>query len=399
MNDYKTGWFGLRIVQGFDNLIYFNNFTENINGQTMQPLNAEDNSGNNKWDNGTIGNYWDDYLGKDSDDNTIGDTPYTVSGSSGGTDRYPIWWDPPIIIINSPNTDDVFDGTPHFNISIDEGNVNSTWYSLDNGLKNITFSGLTGQIHQTEWDKRLDGILTIRFFANDSKGYVGFTNVTVLRESIPQITINLPTINNTFGINSPRFNITVNDLSPINNTWYTIDGGLTNYTFSDLNGFINQSAWEQREEGIIIIRFYAKDSLGYRGFKDVQISKDTINPAIIIYFPYEDRIFGTISPDFNVSIIDEDLAFTWYTINGSLIQYLFTGSIGTIDQGAWDVILEGEINITFYAQDRAGNIGTETTIVIKRIPPPASIPGYNVYLLYGVIFLGIIITLQRKHKS
>ena len=45
---YKTGWFGLRINQGFDNLIYFNNFTENINGQTMQPLNAEDNSGNNK---------------------------------------------------------------------------------------------------------------------------------------------------------------------------------------------------------------------------------------------------------------------------------------------------------------------------------------------------------------
>jgi hypothetical protein len=30
------------------------------------------------WDNGTIGNYWDDYSGLDENDDGIGDTPYII---------------------------------------------------------------------------------------------------------------------------------------------------------------------------------------------------------------------------------------------------------------------------------------------------------------------------------
>ena len=61
------------------NKIYLNNFWKN-------DISAID-EGNNSWDNGAQGNYWDKYLGVDSDNDGIGDTPYEISSIS--QDRYP----------------------------------------------------------------------------------------------------------------------------------------------------------------------------------------------------------------------------------------------------------------------------------------------------------------------
>ena len=70
-----------------ENCLFFNNtFINNGN-------NALDHGSNNNWDNGTIGNYWDDYSGLDQDDNGIGDTPYYISGTAGARDNFPIWDD------------------------------------------------------------------------------------------------------------------------------------------------------------------------------------------------------------------------------------------------------------------------------------------------------------------
>lgn len=63
-----------------NNLVYRNNFWKN-------DINAADES-NNSWDNGVLGNYWDDYHGEDTNNDGIGDTPYIVSGEN--KDRYPI---------------------------------------------------------------------------------------------------------------------------------------------------------------------------------------------------------------------------------------------------------------------------------------------------------------------
>jgi parallel beta-helix repeat protein len=64
-----------------NNLIYYNCFKKN-------QYNAYDNGLNNKWDNGTIGNYWDDYTGEDTNDDGIGDTPYYIQVSS--KDNFPL---------------------------------------------------------------------------------------------------------------------------------------------------------------------------------------------------------------------------------------------------------------------------------------------------------------------
>ena len=66
------------------NTIFLNYFTNN--GQ-----NAFDKGTNNMWDNGSIGNYWDDYEGVDANNDGIGDTPYLIPGLAGSQDNFPIW--------------------------------------------------------------------------------------------------------------------------------------------------------------------------------------------------------------------------------------------------------------------------------------------------------------------
>ncbi|MCX6667600.1 MAG: PKD domain-containing protein [Euryarchaeota archaeon] len=69
------------------NIIYHNNFLNNIQ-------NAND-SGINTWDNGypSGGNYWDDYTGTDGNGDGIGDTQYNISdvtGVNNNKDFYPL---------------------------------------------------------------------------------------------------------------------------------------------------------------------------------------------------------------------------------------------------------------------------------------------------------------------
>ncbi len=66
-------------------------FSNTIEGNLVN--NGYDEGTNNQWDNGTIGNYWSDYPGVDANDDGIGDTPYTINGSAGSQDNFPIWDD------------------------------------------------------------------------------------------------------------------------------------------------------------------------------------------------------------------------------------------------------------------------------------------------------------------
>ncbi len=85
-NTANNNYNGIFLSPGNNNLIYNNILINNR-------VNAKDDGINNQWDNGTVGNYWDDYGGKDQDDDGIGDTPYLISGTAGAQDSFPIWND------------------------------------------------------------------------------------------------------------------------------------------------------------------------------------------------------------------------------------------------------------------------------------------------------------------
>jgi len=66
-----------------DNNIYHNNFI----GNNYNAGSSDDNI----WDNGSAGNYWDNYRGKDEDGDSIGDKPYRIGSFwSGNKDGYPL---------------------------------------------------------------------------------------------------------------------------------------------------------------------------------------------------------------------------------------------------------------------------------------------------------------------
>jgi hypothetical protein len=85
-NDFGGGH-GLYIVAGYDtshgNSIYLNCFINNNE-------NAFDDGSNNRWDNGTVGNYWSNYTGLDADGDGIGDVPHNITGSAGSQDNFPL---------------------------------------------------------------------------------------------------------------------------------------------------------------------------------------------------------------------------------------------------------------------------------------------------------------------
>jgi parallel beta-helix repeat protein len=67
------------------NKFYHNNFIDNMDHVFIRPEDAA-----NSWDNDlpSGGNYWNNYAGADSNDDGIGDTPFTIDANN--TDRYPL---------------------------------------------------------------------------------------------------------------------------------------------------------------------------------------------------------------------------------------------------------------------------------------------------------------------
>ncbi len=91
----------------------------------------------------------------------------------------------PKIVIKSPKVNGTYNSiAPNFTLSISEPDLDKTWYTLDEGITNITFTGLKGQINQAEWDKFGNGsTVNIRFYAQDTFDYIGSANVTVIKET------------------------------------------------------------------------------------------------------------------------------------------------------------------------------------------------------------------------
>lgn len=186
------------------------------------------------------------------------------------------------IIINNPNQSEIYGNvSPHYNISIFESNLNTTWYTLDGGTTNIEISQLTGTINQTEWEKQVSGNVTITFYANNSLSNVGSAEVTIIKDiDNPVITIMKPSNGDKFE-NAPNYIISIVEPN-LDSIWYTINNGLDNYTINQLSGTINQTAWKEAPYGNITISFYAKDLIGKIG----------IDSIIVIKIRYKSSISG-----------------------------------------------------------------------------------------------------------
>jgi len=127
----------------------------------------------------------------------------------------------PIITIQSPDFDDFYGSSaPTYWVTI-SGEYDAVWYTLDNGVTNITASGLNEIIDQTEWDEVADGIVNLRFYVNNSFGNLAYSDVNFIKDTVaPIITINSPINYEKFGKISPSFNISI--IEPYLDTIYQL---------------------------------------------------------------------------------------------------------------------------------------------------------------------------------
>ncbi|MFX1599610.1 MAG: hypothetical protein ACFFB6_03345 [Promethearchaeota archaeon] len=99
----------------------------------------------------------------------------------------------PQILINYPhNGDNLGLSAPDFSISISTPILDTTWYTMDNGITKIIFNGLSGTIDQNEWDKFGFESVIIRFYINDTFGQESYSEVTINKNPNPPppLTIN-----------------------------------------------------------------------------------------------------------------------------------------------------------------------------------------------------------------
>ncbi|MBY9004277.1 MAG: right-handed parallel beta-helix repeat-containing protein, partial [Candidatus Lokiarchaeota archaeon] len=155
-------------------------------------------------------------------------------------------------------------------------------HAIDDGTDNTWNSTSIGNY----WDNWTspdvspnDGIVDDPYtYIGGSAGSIDY--LPIAEDGAPVIVINSPDPGDVFGATAPSFDVNITDVYLVS-MWYTLDGGLHNYTFTE-NGKIDQSAWSQLPEGSVTITFYAKDILGNEAFESVIVTKSIIEPGMII---------------------------------------------------------------------------------------------------------------------
>jgi len=179
-------------------------------------------------------------------------------------------------------------------VNIDNGNNNSIYinfflknvkHAFDDGIDNKWNSTIIGNY----WDNHtgpdvspIDGIVDNPYtYIEGPAGNIDY--LPIAEDGAPRITINSPIAGGKFGSTAPTFNVEIVDIH-VYEMWFTIDGGLHNYTFTE-NGTINQAAWDALPEGNVTITFYTRDIVGNKAFDEVtvikRISAGGLDPGVI----------------------------------------------------------------------------------------------------------------------
>ncbi|MFX1593596.1 MAG: OmpL47-type beta-barrel domain-containing protein, partial [Promethearchaeota archaeon] len=201
-----------------------------------------------------------------------------------------------------------------------------------------------------------------------------------------------------YGENAPQYNITIVE-GNLDTMWYTLDDGITNITFTELTGIINQTAWDNKDDGPITIRFYANDTLGSLNYTDIIVYKDITTPISSIYYiPFGENNIVDKSTIFYLNATDDQGSGV------SLIMYKINNSNWNIYTNHFNLsnYAYGYYNISYYAIDNAQNIeDVKTLLVLLKKPSDVNliILGYDLIYLNSIIYIITIVLIVYYKKK
>ncbi|MFX1497335.1 MAG: SBBP repeat-containing protein [Promethearchaeota archaeon] len=249
----------------------------------------------------------------------------------------------------------------------------------------------------------------------------------------PLITISSPNINQTLKETAPEFNLTIQHHYLLDLLWYTIDESNDNYTilvpqiswiegdyyYTEITGMIDQLAWDLKNNGNVIIRFYSKDIANGIGTEERTVVKE------IIKHLYLDILYHFYSIDefkFIFFISNE----TGDGINFATIHIWWDGidvSSGTLNLGGGSYLISVEpitvsptenpilLNITISAFGYENNyfeayFAIDPDVIDKTATDgPNGIPIYIIIITISsiiggtILALGLILNMRKKGRK
>ncbi|MCK5660487.1 MAG: hypothetical protein KAH86_03940, partial [Methanosarcinales archaeon] len=266
----------------------------------------------------------------------------------------------PSVTITSPT-----DGTTSINNTITVSGTASD--NID--IVNVTVNGIlaTGT---TNWNASItltEGVNIITVAATDSSGNINTTSINVMCDSIsPSLYFVSPTTTGYSNLpqNYIETNVTVIESNLKNVTTYLYNStylvtSIANTTLPAYNLFTGLA------DGKYYINATAYDYAGNSNTTFTrEILLDTIAPTITIDIPQELNNYSTSTVALNVSA-DESIVSWQYSINGSTNTPFSPNT-------TLPVLPDGNHNVTVYANDSAGNVGsTLVNFTIDTMPPTA----------------------------
>ena len=228
----------------------------------------------------------------------------------------------------------------------------------------------------------------------------GIDYLPIVDDASPIITIISPNTGDLFS-DAPSFDITI-DEDYLFTMWYTLDGGVTTYPFTGYSGMIDQAAWDALPDGDITITFYANDKAENMDSTEVIVLKDSQAPIIVINSPEDDEVFRQNAPSFDLTVTDANLEEISYSLDGGVT--IFTANeTGTINQEAWTALPIGNVTITFYAKDAAGNLASEEVTVEKKEPSVPPFIGLDFFITSILILMfsgvAVVVIIAKIHSK
>ncbi|MGV8142900.1 MAG: LamG-like jellyroll fold domain-containing protein [Candidatus Pacearchaeota archaeon] len=262
----------------------------------------------------------------------------------------------------------------HLNYTVTDTDLDSCWYTLDNGVINssvscgVNVTGLTSAQGTNNW----------RVYANDSTGTERNALVSFFVDSIaPLLSISMPTNNSVAPNTTIYVNYAVNDLGiGLNSCWWTNSSGVRNTTVGCGTNFSFVGV-----EGINLASIYANDTFGNTNNATITVNVNTQAPSVNILSPVSGSILGsTTNIELNYSAIDPTLQACWYTVTDGFLNLTLPNCLNS----TLNVSSDGVYEIKIFANDTSGNIGFDSNIFTVSVDAPSINPISPVDKYFGI---------------